>query len=116
MKTYQAELTRLEEETYTKRDAICFRIRKEILLPFCIKHDLELEFGFITRFIEKDGNHLDTDDIVDRVGDTPEVREVLECLRIECMGYAIFDLNDKLNITEDHLKEVQPCHTQSSSS
>lgn len=88
------------------RNEIGMKIRKEVLLPFCRKHNLELCINIYgNTFIQSDGTVIDCDDIHKYVKD-PMAETIHEYLKIYFMGDYIFDFGMGFDISENDLTNV----------
>lgn len=111
----------ISEEFHAKCEALAFKIREEILLPFCKKHQLTMQIGAYGDTFT-DINHVETDELPDdwKQGDPDggeyhcwhlsewfgeEGAMVEKALKTEVCRNEIFDVMDiKFDITEEDIR------------
>lgn len=99
-----AATRRCEEYESKQRMALAREVREKVLLPFCKKHNLEMDICIWGNyFYLPNGDKISDYELAKHIDD-PLAEDIEDYLSIEYMGDHLFDYFMEMNITKDHLK------------
>lgn len=109
LEKYQAESNELTDKANNYlvklRKQIGNKIRKEVLIPFCKRNNLELYILIYDNyFITEDNEHINHYDVGERFPDDPASEFIQRAIEIEYYGDRVFDLGLGFDITKEDLE------------
>lgn len=88
-----------ENYVWKLRNELANKARKELLIPFCKRNNLTFcSCVYSNIFYTEDGESIDSDDLIDRFPDDPDVELIEDMFRIQFYGDEVFDYGMALDI------------------
>lgn len=95
---------RCHEYVSSQRMKLAREVREKVLLPFCKKHNLEMDIAIYGKyFYLPNGDKICDYELTQHIDD-PLAEDIEKYLSIDFMGDHLFDYFMEMNITKDDLK------------
>lgn len=95
---------RCQEYASSQRMKLAREVREKVLLPFCKKHNLEMDICIWGNYFYLPNGDKICDYELSKHIEDPLAEDIEDYLSIEYMGDHLFDYFMGMNITKDHLK------------